>query len=407
MQASGVHCGCRIVLALVLSGSLWRQPANADQFTILNEGGETIEVDARLTGSGQGLHALELADGQLLLVPQRAVKKHEHTPDPEPLTGAAVAERLMEKFGNDRFFVHVEKPFVIGCVLTAPVGENRSEVQFKSLLKKGHRFMRSVQGMFLKFTRNVRVEAKPLKFPLVVLIFETDRRFNQYARYVTGNQGLSAGNIAGFYDALSNQLVLRMSECRTFDTPLHEAIHQQTYNREILQRLAPIPVWFNEGMATGFEGDGERIRSGPRQVSGRYARLALTARSVDWREIVRNDRAFQGDIFAGEAYGHAWGLHWLMVKKYRTKYIKYIQLLGQKKTLAIDEPEKRLKEFEETIGKNVAVLQREFYVTIASSLKRKRAAIGPRLSLNVFAMHSHSAGIKIREDTRLIAVRLR
>ncbi len=369
----GRVCAAACLLATIVAC----RPAFADKFTFVDREGDTVQVEARLAGSGQDLHALEMANGRLLLVPQQVIKKRATGPDPKPLSTTEMAAHLTDMFGAERIRTHVDKPFVIAYILAKPLADRKDETRVKVFLNKANQFMNSVQSEFLSFMRGVRMKAKPIRFPLVVLIFESERGFDQYAGKVIGRGGLSAGSVAGFYDSISNFLVLRQSECRTFETPLHEAIHQQVHNREILQRLAPIPVWFNEGIATGFEGDGERAQSGPRQVSATYAKLALKARLVDWREIVRNDRAFRGDVFAGEAYGHAWGLHWLLVSKYRTKYVKYIRILAEKQTLAVVQPDERLREFEAAIGKPINELQTEFYRNVAAALKRKRASLQP------------------------------
>jgi hypothetical protein len=216
------------------------------------------------------------------------------------------------------------------------------------------------------------VETTPVKYPLPVVIFESNRQFDLYALQTTQGQALSPENISAFYDLLTNRLVLRLSECVSFDTPLHEAVHQQVYNRGVLQRLSPVPAWFNEGLATGFEGDGERVRSGPKSVSDRYGRLALRARVVNWREIVGNDRAFQGDVLAAEAYGHAWGLHWLLVTKYRSEYNQLVRHYAAKQPLELDRPDERAAEFEKIVGKSVEALQKEFYTELPKAMARRR-----------------------------------
>ena len=361
--------GCLVFIALIVS--LAAKSTRADNFTIIDQEGKAVAVEARLAGSGQEVHALELADGRLLIVPQSAVEKREIAEGPEPLDGNAVAAKLQKTFGEENIRTYVQKPFVIGLVLAGRRGEPPDETRIRGFLKKAERFFDGVQANFLKHIRRVRIQASAPIYPLVVLIFEADSGFDRYASAVTGNRGLSAQNMAGFYSPLTNYLTLRMSECDTFDTPLHEAIHQQVYNRGIFQRLAPIPTWFNEGIATAFEGDGERVRNGPMQVSERYAKLALRAQVVDWREVVRNDRAFRGDVFAGEAYGHAWGLHWLLANKYKVEYLKYMQLLSVKKPLEKEEPEKRLSDLEEIMQKDVGALQKEFYEVIARELKQR------------------------------------
>lgn len=346
----------------------------ADDFTYVNEDGDTVIAEARLAGSGQGVHALELADGQILLVPQAAIQKRTIKPGPKPVDEKQMVEQLKKMFVEERLLIETARPFVLGFILSGPKSEDRQLRLKQAMLKKAGAFLRTVQTTFLKFIRTARVETKPLTYPLVVLIFEADQNFNQYTAIVTGNRGLSAQNIAGFYSGVSNQLVLRMSECDTFETPLHESIHMQVHNRGIFQRLSPVPTWLNEGMATGFEGDGSKVRNGPTTVSDTYSKLATRTRRLDWREIVENDRAFRGDVFAGEAYGHAWGLHWLLVTKYRAEYGKYIRLMSNKAPLSIDKPEVRAKDFASVFGKP-SELQTEFNAALTRALRRKRTRL--------------------------------
>jgi hypothetical protein len=166
-----------------------------------------------------------------------------------------------------------------------------------------------------------------------------------------------------------------MSECHTFETPLHEAIHQQVYNRGVLQRLSPAPAWFNEGIATGFEGTGDRISSGPLKLNTRYARSAMRARNVNWDEVVANDRAFRGDVLAGEAYAHAWSIHWFLVTKYRKQYIEFLQLLSQMPPLQRNDSQQRVDDFERIFGKRVGDLQTEFPQAIENAAKKQKVSL--------------------------------
>ena len=374
--------GCRrygwrqAVLLLVALLALDVGLGRADTFTCIDVEGKTSKVEARLIGEGQGACVLEKADGQLLIVPQSAIKQRKTAPGPEPLDDDAVIENLAKQFGSDLFRAHKQPPYVIGLILTAPLPE-RSEKRTQGFLKRAARFMRSVDGVFLRYAKSVRFPVKPPTHPMVVLIFEADADFEQYAKEVTGDRGLSSEHIAGFYSAITNYLALRMRECHTFETPLHEAIHQQVFSRHVFRRLAPVPAWFNEGIATGFEGNGERINIGPAKLSLRYARMAANARRIDWQTIVANDGPFEGDAFASEAYGHGWGLHWLLVTKYKVHYMQYVQHLSQLKPLAQDSPEQRIQQFEKIVGKSVTELQGEFPQALATALKRQRITLQP------------------------------
>lgn len=361
---------------LLVWSSIWLagvRPVVADVFTVRLENGDTVKLVARHAGTGQGACALEFPDGQLHLLPVESILTREPQPDPPAISHEELLRRLLEEFGEHRTLAEIEKPFVIILVrASTQAAEAITDKRLQAVLTKAGKFFRGMQNSFLEFVKQAHVETTPVKYPLPVIIFEHDQQFNAYAVASSQGQGLSAANTAAFYDLLSNRLVLRLSECTTFDTPLHEAVHQQAYNRGILQRLAPIPFWFNEGLATGFEGDGERIRSGPRAVSDRYGQMALRARVVSWRELVTNDRVFQGDVLAGEAYGQAWGLHWLLVTKYRTEYNKLVRHFAAKKPLEIDRPDQRLAEFEQIVGKPIEVLQREFFAELPRAMARRK-----------------------------------
>ncbi len=350
----------------------------ADSFTYRNRENKDVTVEAKLAGSGKlkvthpKCHALEMANGSINIIPQVLVSKRVPGKDPLSISHDEMAKELKNVFPNRELLIQIDKPYVVAMVLSGDRHDDKTLRLRKSQVKKAGRYFKGIQSKFKKFIRRTRVQAKAIKYPLPVLIFEDDRDFEAYATIATGSKGLSARNIAGFYSSNSNYLNLRIRECKTFETPLHEAIHQQTYNRQIFQRMAPIPVWFVEGIATGFEGDGENIRSGPTTPRLSYAKVSLNARTVDWKEIVLHDKAFRGDIFAGEAYAHAWGLHWLLVTKYKTKYGKYIRMLSAKKTLEQYPEEDRLKDFEEIIGTDINTLQQQFQKAIVAALKKQR-----------------------------------
>lgn len=349
-------------------------PAAADLFTVREDDGNLAAVEARLVGEGQGAVAIERTDGRIEVVPQQQILKRETGPDPEPISCNEMVRRLTERFGADKFRSYADAPYVIGLVLSEPLPK-QYEAKAASCLKKGAAFMKTVERVFLDFIHDLKIETEKPRFPLVLLIFETDDDFIRFTAEESGGRGLSARTILGYYSGLTNRLVIRMSECHTFETPLHEAIHQQVYNRGLMQRLSAVPVWFSEGIATGFEGNGDKINGGPLRVSARYARAARRAKTVDWDEVVSDDKAFRGDVLAGEAYAHAWSIHWYLVTRYRPQYIQYLQLLSQKPTLGIDDTATRLADFANTFGKRVGELQAEFPLALEQASKKQKISL--------------------------------
>lgn len=368
--------GIFLRLALLV-GLLWIQfltapKANAvDRYTFLNSDGEKERVVARLVGKGKGFQALEEPSGRIRVVQDGARPSSSDSEEFRPLDHKEVAAELETKYGKDLFRFQIEEPFLIGLVLMAPI-DKRAEKQVVGSLRKVGRFLKTVESLFLKFTRSYRITTKPPEFPMVVLIFESDDDFIVHARKVTGSKGLSAENLAGFYDPLSNYLSIRMTECTTFDVPLHEAIHQLVYNRQIFKRLAHIPVWFNEGIATGFEANGGRVQSGPSKIHWRYASRVNRNNQVSLETIVQKDDSFRGDVLAGAAYSEGWGLHWLLANRHKADYMKYVQLLTEKKHLEEYPEEQRLKEFQSIFETSFDELRDEMQTHLKIASKHRK-----------------------------------
>ena len=343
----------------------------ADEFTYLGPDGTLKKVEARLLGSNQTRHALLFPDGHLELIPTGVVKSRIRKTAPTPISPEQMAEQLKQKFGEESFRYAINQEYVIGLVLTAPLNKSE-ESKVRALLAKAGRFMQNVESSFVRFAKSVKLKPEEPEFPLVLLIFETDTTFEAFAREATGGRGLSAGNIAGFYSGLTNWLAIRLSECSTFEVPLHEAIHQQVYNRGLLQRLSPVPLWFGEGIATGFEGNGDRIRVSPLKINSSFAKRAMKGSRIDWNVVVGSDIPFRGDLLASEAYTHAWSMHWMLVTKYQEAYTNYFRNLGTKTTLEKNSGAERTKEFEQIFGKPVSEIQQEFPLVLKRIAARQK-----------------------------------
>ena len=349
----------------------------AERFVLINSQGQRREVIGRIQGSGQGAVSIERRGGQLEIVAQAAILERDLSVEWQPLTPQEMAEELAEEFSEKPFRSYVEGNFVIGMILLDELPKT-SETRVLSFQKKAARFMGNVQNSFLKFTKDLQLTARDPETPLVLLIFESDDDFNAYTDSVTQGQGISARNISGFYNGITNYLAIRMTECATFEVPLHEAIHQQVYNRGIFQRLAPIPAWFNEGLASGFESNSDRLFAGPTRIHSHYAERFQSARQVTWDQLVTDDLAFQGDVLAGDAYCHAWALHWLLVTKHQKAYANYVKRLSEKQALTKEDLSVRQADFAEFFGENLASLQAEFVQALQRGQRTQRGATAER-----------------------------
>lgn len=346
-----------------------------DEFTLINpEGGEEI-IEAELLGSDQDWHALALSDGRCRIVQQAAVKKRVPNAGPTPLTGKQVAAELEKEYGADKFRYEVLDAYVVGLVLSTPLPKT-SESRAKNVLKRATKFMKDVENAFSTFLKEAQIASNKPKYPQVMLIFETDLEFEDYTAKITQQRGLQSAMIAGFYSPITNYLAIRLEECSNFETPFHEAIHQQVYNRGLLQRLAPVPQWFDEGIATGFEGNG-KIVTQPTKVSPRYARQAIRGTALSWDEMHANDAVFRTGESVSDAYGQAWGLHWLLVTKYKEEYRKYLKLLHDKPAMGEDTPDERQADFSAAFKKPLRELEKEFPDALQIAVKKQKVVLEP------------------------------
>ncbi|MCA8998406.1 MAG: DUF1570 domain-containing protein [Planctomycetaceae bacterium] len=351
----------------------------ADSFTYVDENRNSITIEARLIGNGQNFSALERHDGQIQIVPTGAIQAREITGAPEPIDVAGMQELLQKQFGAERVRFEVRDPFLVALVLTTPL-DRAGERRAGSFVKKAADFMSRVDGVFMRHATKMRLRLRELRFPMVLVIYESDEDFNEYAQEATGGQGLSASSIAGFYSGLTNWLAVRLSSCDTFEVPLHEAIHQQMYNR-VFQRLAPIPKWFDEGIATGFESDGGRIDVYPEKVNRRYARQFLAMRQqIDWGTILADDSAFTADILAGNAYTLAWCMHWMLCTQHADAYRNYVAELGNREPLTQLNQDERVRRFEQSFGVSVSTVQADFPRALQAAVKRGRVDLTPNQS---------------------------
>lgn len=350
------------------------QSASADQFTYTDRDGKQVTVEARLAGSGKGSVALELADGYMRIIPQGAISKRVPGDPPKPITHEEMAAKLTKRFSKKLTRTYIDKPFVVAIVFEAPL-DSKDERRCSAFLKKAGRYLRAMERMFKGFADRYELPHHDPKFPLVMVIFESDIDFEKYTTKATGGQALSASRIAGFYSGETNWLAIRLNECHDFDTPLHEAIHQQVYNRGVTQRLSPVPTWFQEGIATGFAGNGKRVNVAPSMVSAKFARRTYRSKQINWATVVVDDSPFRGNDLAGDAYTHAWGMHWLLVTRYKKQYTEYVKKLNQKKTLGSVTREERAREFKETFGKSAGELQRSFAQVLAAAIRRERVSL--------------------------------
>src|SRR5690606_24131600 len=204
---TGMH-SVREGLLAILGVVLLAGTASSDTFIWVDEQQQTQTVEGWLVASGGGVHVGAQADGQYRLIPQERLRQRVPGEAPPSVTPATMAERLREKFGPQRIRLHVEEPYVVGLILAAPLPAESYDAA-KNFLHKASRFLHTIETVFSRFCRDLRLPAKRPEVPLVLLVFETDSDFNAYAREVASGHTLAAENMSGFYSPLTNWVAIR------------------------------------------------------------------------------------------------------------------------------------------------------------------------------------------------------
>ena len=388
----------RAALICVIFACLGRT-AQADVITFVDRDEQRVSVEAGILGQGQGQTVLELYDGTLMVIPTAVIVNRVAKEMPKPATPeemiaiirrrlyrvlietkakAAVADGESEDFPMNRLRTQIEGPNLTVMVLSAPV-PSKFEPRVKAFLGKASKFMDTVDNVFERYAKDMKFPLHDPKFPLVLMLFESDAEFDQYTELTTGGNTLSASNILGFYSPMTNWLTVRMSACDSFAVPLHEAVHLQMYNR-VLQRMSGAPKWFDEGIAAGFENSGEKINVNPLNINANYARKLIkgTTDQASWSQLVADDTAFQQDILAGDAYAQGWALHWMLATQKKEQYSKFVQELAQREPLAVDDKQDREKNFSERFGVSPQQLQKDFPKPFEAAVKKQKVtAVDP------------------------------
>jgi hypothetical protein len=336
-------------------------------------GPRTIDGTLVVEAQDGGL-LLELADQRYELVqPDQIVARRR--------LDAAPAEESPREFGRRilgelpaGFDLHVTKHYVV-CFDTS----REYAVWCAALFERLH-------DTFATYWTNAGLEIRRPQHPLVVVIF-ADRR--AYEAYAARDLGAAADRVVGYYNLLSNRVttfdltgsdslpkpagrrpgragleILASPEAAGLvATLVHEATHQMAFNTGMHQRLAPVPLWVSEGIATCFETPDLTNARGWKGIGGvntaRLDRFLQGFRPGGLRELVAGDEPFRRAAEGLDAYARAWALTHFLMKTKRDAFAGYLRTIAAKQPCGDDSPERRLEEFTAAFGATPDALEPE------------------------------------------------
>ena len=313
--------------------------------------------------AADGSVLLELDDQRLELVPGDGIRSREEAEAPADLEPREQGRRILAEL-PEGFDLLVTKHYVV-CHDTS-----RAYAQWcAALFEKLH-------DAFVNYWRKAGVEVASPRHPLVVVIFADRQRYEAFA---ARDLGAAADRVVGYYNLLTNRVttfdltgsdalarrppgsaaragveILSSPEAAGLvSTLVHEASHQMAFNCGLHRRLAPVPLWVSEGVATFFETPDPGGR-GWRGIGGvnrpRLEKFLAAYRPGVLESIVAGDEPFRDADEGLDAYARAWALTAFLAQTRKAALVEYLGITAAKDPLGPDDPERRRRDFVAAFG---------------------------------------------------------
>ncbi|HEY2882542.1 MAG TPA: DUF1570 domain-containing protein, partial [Pirellulales bacterium] len=367
-----------VALLLLLSFAL---PASALEHVVCQQEGKTVHLDGKVLSDlqGGGL-VLQTRDGRLWNITGKELQQRDHDDAPfNPCTAAELRKQTL-----------AELPTGFDTISTAHYmiffNTSRGFAQWSGAL------FERLYSAFNNFWTHRGFKMHDASLPLVVIIY-ADRQ--TYAKQAADEIGAGSKNVIGYYHLFTNRVKtfdltgvesLRQSGEKRVDaaqqvnqllsqpqaeimvaTIIHEATHQIAFNCGLQQRLADVPLWVSEGLATYFETPDLNYGKGWRTIGEvNPPRLDLFHQYMNRRPadslttLLIDDKRFRNPEGALDAYAEAWSLNYFLLRQHAKEYQAYLEVIAAKEPLETDSPEERVKEFKSAFGNDLAALDAEF-----------------------------------------------
>lgn len=362
---------------MLLLAVLVAPAASLDKVRFQQEGREaTVSGKVLVTAQDGGLLLLA-TDGVLWIVqPDELI---EHTADESPFTPLTADEMSRRVLGElpRGFDVHRTSHYLIFY------NTSRDYASWCGSL-----FERLYMA-FTNFWSRRGFELQSPEFPLTAIIFADKAAYTEFAK---GELGESVQAIIGYFSLRTNRITMfdltgtvsanrgsrgasaaQISRIlshpdseRNVATIVHEATHQIAFNCGLHTRYSDCPLWFSEGIALYFETPDLTSAKGWSTIGGvnrprlqRFQEYAARRAPDSLVSLVRDDVRLRDTKNGLDAYAEAWALTYFLLKQHPKQYLAYLKTLSAKKPMEWDDPETRLREFQQAFGSDLRKLDAE------------------------------------------------
>lgn len=366
---------CLFLIALVSPGSL----CALEHVTLRKDGREQLVSGQVVVTAEDGGLLLLARDGTLWTIePEKIVSRTQDDEVFRPLARDELARQLLSELPSG--FETLTTHHYLICHNTS-----REYAAWCGALLE-----RLYKG-FSNFWTRKGIKLHEPELPLVAIIFNSSQAYADYSR---GELGAAGGSIVGYYSLRSNRITMydltgveslrsagdrrgsaaqinrllaRPEVEQLVATVIHEATHQIAFNSGLQTRFADIPLWVSEGIAVYFETPDLASAKGWRTIGAvntnrldRFREYLPERPAGSLKSLIVDDKRVRDTRQALDAYAEAWALNYYLIRHHPREYVAYLQMLAEKKPLVWDEPQERLKEFQEAFGDNLGQLDADF-----------------------------------------------
>jgi hypothetical protein len=342
------------------------------------QGGRETSVSGRVLVTAQDGGLLLLAtDGVLWIVQPDELIQHTADDSPfAPLTADEMSRRVLDELPRG-FEVHRTAHYLIF---------HNTSRDYATWC--GSLFERLYMA-FTNFWARRGFELQSPEFPLVAIVFADKAAYTEFAKAELG-EGVQA--IIGYFSLRTNRITMfdltgmvsanrggrsgsaaqinrilsHPDSERNVATIVHEATHQIAFNCGLHTRYSDCPLWFSEGIALYFETPDltsakgwSTIGSVNRPRLQRFQEYASRRPPDSLVSLVRDDVRLRDTKNGLDAYAEAWALTYFLLKQQPKQYLAYLKTLSAKKPMEWDDPQTRLREFQQAFGPDLRKLDAE------------------------------------------------
>ncbi len=337
----------------------------AKRYRIRDESGRCVV--ARLHGRYEGKTALLQPDGQLgfpsMLVP---------TDDPfVPVSSESLQERL-QKGPYAEYQVLTTRHYLIFYQSTFAFAQDSG------------RLLEDLYRGLIEVCRKHEISVHETEFPLVAVIFATERDFRAHKQVepeVQAYYELFTNRIFFYQQSELDRLNPKVSSLRKPQTVAHEGAHQILSNIGVQPRLSAWPLWLIEGLAEycatpansktkkGVAWDRlgminslhmATLRELDDPVSDEMEGVGVRPKPVNRdRRLIRAESLIPKNRLTPTDYAQSWALTHYLAQKRGLDFVSFLKSMSQIPPLEPRTPEEHLAEFRKFFGSDLTKIDKE------------------------------------------------